>query len=246
MLIVSKNVYKSAMDKIKVSTEFKNNLINKLNGNNVQEKSLKKVYKIAVIVAAILVFAIGAAVSADDINNFMFNIGKKQVEISNRSDSNEVIAIINGEEIYKKEFEAYKLITKEKDNKIVFEQLINDKILTQLAKEAGISVTDEEVENGIKSSKETYSKATDEQREPIQAYMKGAGISEEEYWERVKVVIPIKMMQYKYKEKMKAEYKKENNVTDIEFDMDKFDEYLKTIIEKEKSKVVIKDKNYLY
>lgn len=234
------------MDKIKVSTEFKNNLINKLNGNNVQEKSLKKVYKIAVIVAAILVFAIGAAVSADDINNFMFNIGKKQVEISNRSDSNEVIAIINGEEIYKKEFEAYKLITKEKDNKIVFEQLINDKILTQLAKEAGISVTDEEVENGIKSSKETYSKATDEQREPIQAYMKGAGISEEEYWERVKVVIPIKMMQYKYKEKMKAEYKKENNVTDIEFDMDKFDEYLKTIIEKEKSKVVIKDKNYLY
>ncbi|NLD45650.1 MAG: hypothetical protein GX660_00430 [Clostridiaceae bacterium] len=243
---MSKNVYKSAMDKIKVSTEFKNNLINKLNGNNVQEKSLKKVYKIAVIVAAILVFAIGAAVSADDINNFMFNIGKKQVEISNRSDSNEVIAIINGEEIYKKEFEAYKLITKEKDNKIVFEQLINDKILTQLAKEAGISVTDEEVENGIKSSKETYSKATDEQREPIQAYMKGAGISEEEYWERVKVVIPIKMMQYKYKEKMKAEYKKENNVTDIEFDMDKFDEYLKTIIEKEKSKVVIKDKNYLY
>lgn len=246
MLIVNKNVYKSAMDKIKVSTEFKNNLINKLEGNNVQEKSLKKIYKIAVIVAAILVFAIGAAVSANDINNFMFNIGKKQVEISNRSDSNEVIAIINGEEIYKKEFETYKLITEEKDNKIVFEQLINDKILTQLAKEAGISVTDEEVENGIKSSKETYGKATDEQREPIQAYMKGAGISEEEYWERVKVVIPIIMMQYKYKEKMKVEYKKENNITDIEFDMEKFDEYIKTLIEKEKSKVVIKDKNYLY
>ncbi|MDD2268300.1 MAG: hypothetical protein PHY15_01970 [Eubacteriales bacterium] len=107
-----------------------------------------------------------------------------------------IIAYINGEEIYKDDFEFWKhcaelsYITSQTDDMLsddeILKQVAIQKLISIELKKSGIEYTKEQAIKDVKEkAEERYTKQTSEQREEDSIYYKTAGYTRDEYMEYV-------------------------------------------------------------
>lgn len=197
-----------------------------------------KLVLICILFAAILFSGITYATQGDSLAKIF---GKKQAEaLANAGDG--IVAMFNGEKITKKGFDTYKLIMNSGSIKLsdkeILDKIVERQIEYKQAIKEGITATDEEVNNFIKSAQDTV-KITDNDYAAFKDYISGMNMTEEQYWESVKPAYKKAIICGKFKKSLKEKFAEEKNIKD-ELQLNKefnvfYNQYLKDL----KSKVKI-------
>ncbi|CAH2213184.1 SurA N-terminal domain-containing protein [Tepidibacter aestuarii] len=209
--------------------------------------------KIIMIIVALCVLVISIGVNADDFNNSTVNIqdtkvikkmGKDIKAEKNNNTSNEIVLEIDDRKISKRDLNIAKISLNTDDNKKV-EKVITKRMATQkIAKDLGITATDDEVKEFIDKNKEAVNN-NEEAKAQFESYIEGLGMTESEFWNDKDIIRSYKetLITGKLKGQIRKELKEQNpskSHNEIEKLMiDKLD----NMIKKEKSNMKIK-RNY--
>jgi len=127
------------------------------------------------------------------------------------------VAQVNGVDITKGEFELAKKNVEKNgltltDKEVLF-KLITNEAMTQEAKKNGFTISEDEVKQIIQTQKDKIksSKGT----EKFKAYLKDVGMSESAYWKDQAVKVRNANIRTQYREHLKTEFAKKNQVKDM-------------------------------
>ncbi|CAH2213481.1 SurA N-terminal domain-containing protein [Tepidibacter aestuarii] len=209
--------------------------------------------KIIMTIVALVVLVISIGVNADDFNDSTVNIQdtkvikKMEKDIKaekNNNISDEIVLEIDDRKISKKDLNIAKISLNTDDNKKV-EKVITKRMATQkIAKDLGITATDDEVKEFIDKNKEAVNN-NEEAKAQFESYIEGLGMTESQFWNDKDIIRSYKetLITGKLKGQMRKELKEQNpskSHNEIEQLMiDKLD----NMIKKEKSNMKIK-RNY--
>lgn len=188
--------------------------------------------------------SIGYALSSNNIKDFGENIKS----ILNSKDKDEVVLVVNGTNIYKKQFDILKATYISSNpnitDKDVFDKLIERQLLFDEAVKNGVSISDEKVAEIIEYTKKAvHSNPTEYDR--LKNYLKGLGVSEDEYWQQSTPTYKKMLIMGEYKNNhLKKAFEESNNITNKSELEQKFKQYYEQYINDLKSKSTIKYTKY--
>jgi hypothetical protein len=167
--------------------------------------------------------------------------GKQQAEILSNA-GNDVIATLDGEKITKKGFDTYKFFVNSDNKKLsdkeILDKIIDRQVIYNQALKEGISVTNEELENAIKSAQDLM-KSNDQQYTAFKEYVSGLNMTEEQYWESVIPTYQKAITCGKLKNELKEKFAKENKIEDKSELEAKFRDYYDQYVKDKKSKAKV-------
>ncbi|HEX2925492.1 MAG TPA: SurA N-terminal domain-containing protein [Ruminiclostridium sp.] len=208
-------------------------------------KSKKSLVIIIISIAVIAVYIAGYATNSGFEARFFGT--KEQVSSQKKED---IVATIDGEKITQNGFDSYKnglntgrqtkLTDKQVLDKIIERQVIYDEAVKE-----GFSVTDEEVDKEINTSRDALTRNPEEYKS-MKAYIISLNMTEDEYWKIQKPVYKKGLIIGKYKTAEKQKYMKDV-MSKATSEVDKnFDEYFNKYFNKKVKELISKAKIQIF
>lgn len=151
-------------------------------------KIIKKRKQI-IIVLIIVSLVIGVFVSSNATTSLFSQLGKMYKENADQDVEKNVLAEINGGEITEESIntlvDTYKLFGNDKTKEEVFEFVVTNQLLIELAKNSGIEVSEKDVKDQLALTREIINEDPKELKN-MKDYIDSIGMTEDEYFEVIK------------------------------------------------------------
>lgn len=148
------------------------------------------------------------------------------------------VMTVDNENITDKELDAVKTMHPEFSNEQAKDEVVCDKLVYKEALKQGIVVTSQEIDDYVKQAREMI-KQDPASKQMVDDYIKGLGLTEEEYWEKAKDEYKVQLTISKYKTSVEDEFSKSVKKDDPQY-TDKYLKFYQKKVSDLKSKAVIK------
>ncbi len=183
--------------------------------------NMNRIVKLVAVIAAVGVLIAGGT----------FGVLTYRENVKEAAAAKDFVATVNGVGICRSEFELAKRNAKnngadltEKD--VLFKLIVNEAIL-QEAKKQGYTVTETEAEKATENQMKRVHESASYDR--LKEMLKEAGISEKAYWKAAKTRNLNASIRNRYKDELKVEYAKENQIKDPGSLETKFGDYFEEV-----------------
>jgi predicted CopG family antitoxin len=146
---------------------------------------MKKNLKLLLLFSLLAVIIISAVAYANATGNKIFDpfvLGKQFSQID--KNPGKIVLINNEIPITKGEFN-YVLSLMDKENlssEKIIKTLVRRKLLYEIAKREGVAISENEATHIVEEEKETFQNLQQEHKQYLLEFIKGIGVSEEDYW----------------------------------------------------------------